>query len=116
MAAEGMWDGLAEVVAGGGFGVILELLEGALGKGLAAVLAGSGAEVDDGVGRPHGVFVVFYNEEGVAFVAEVEHGLDEALVVLDVEADGGFVEDVEDAGEVGAELGGEANALGFAAG
>jgi hypothetical protein len=32
-----------------------------------------------------------------------------------VEADAGFVEDVEDADEAGADLGGEADALGFAA-
>ena len=32
-----------------------------------------------------------------------------------MEADGGFVEHVEHAAEIGAELGGEADALGFAA-
>src|SRR6202011_4573458 len=41
---------------------------------------------------------------------------DEALVVALVEADGGFVEDVEDAAEARADLGGEANALAFTAG
>ena len=43
-------------------------------------------------------------------------GGDEALVVALVEADGGLVEDVEDAAEAGADLGGEADALAFAAG
>ena len=33
-----------------------------------------------------------------------------------MEANGGFVEDVEDAAKVGAELGGESDALGFTAG
>ena len=42
--------------------------------------------------------------------------LDEALVVALVKADGGLVEDVEDAAQAGADLGGEADALAFAAG
>jgi hypothetical protein len=64
----------------------------------------------------HELVVVFDYEEGVSFVAEGEEGLDETVVVARVQADGRFVEDVEDTGEVGAELGGEADTLGFAAG
>ena len=41
---------------------------------------------------------------------------DEALVVALVQADGGLVEDVEDAAQARADLGGEADALAFAAG
>ncbi len=83
---------------------------------MAAVFAGAGAEVEDVVGFADGVFVVLDDEDGVAEVAEVFEGGDEALVVALVEADGGFVEDVEDAAELGADLGGEADALAFAAG
>ena len=56
------------------------------------------------------------DEDGVAEVAEVFERGDEALVVALVQADGGLVEDVEDAAEAGADLGGEADALAFAAG
>ena len=56
------------------------------------------------------------DQDGVAEIAEVFKGVDEALVVALMEADGGLVEDVEDAAEFGADLGGEANALAFAAG
>ena len=49
-------------------------------------------------------------------VAEGDEGFQERGVVAGVEADGRFVEDVEDAAQVGAELGGEADALGLAAG
>ena len=55
------------------------------------------------------------DEERVPLSAERLQRLDEAIVVAGVEADAGFVEDVEDPGEICAELGGEANALGFAA-
>jgi hypothetical protein len=77
--------------------------------------AGAGAEVDDVIGHADGVLVVFDDEHGVAEVAEADEGFEEAIVVALVEADAGFVEDVEDADQAGADLGSEADALGFAA-
>ena len=78
--------------------------------------AGAGAEVDDVVGPLHDGVVVLDDEQGVALVAQrLERG-DEPLVVAGVQADGRLVEHVEHAGEVGAELGGEPDALGLAAG
>ncbi len=76
---------------------------------------GTRAEIDQVIGGGDGVFVVFDDDERVAVVAEVDEGLEEGGVVARVEADGGFVEHVEHAAEVRAELGGEADALGFAA-
>ena len=78
--------------------------------------AGAGAEVDDPVGARHQFVVVLDDEQGVTFVAEREEGFDESVVVAGVQADGGLVENVKDAGQIGAELGGQADALGFAAG
>ena len=82
---------------------------------LAAVLAGARADVDDPVGDPDGVLVVLDDDQGVAEVLEPDQGLDQAVVVALVEADRGLVEDVEDADEAGADLGGEPDALGLAA-
>ena len=65
----------------------------------AAVLAGSGAKVEDVVGFADGVFIVLDDEDGVAEVAKALERGDEALVVALVQADGGFIEDVEDAAE-----------------
>ena len=110
------FDFAGEVLAGEGGGVVHDLLGGAVGDEVAAVFAGSGAEVEDVVGFADGVFVVLDDEDGVAEVAEVFEGVDEALVVALVEADGGLVEDVEDAAEARADLRGEADALAFAAG
>ena len=107
--------GWRRALAGDAVGIVLDFLPGALGGDFAAETAGAGAEVDDEVAAAHGVLVVLDDEEGVAFVAEGDEGVEELGVVARVEADGGFVEDVEDAAEVGAELGGEADALGFAA-
>jgi hypothetical protein len=63
-----------------------------------------------------GVFVVLDDEDGVAQVAQLFEGLDEAVVVALMQADGGLVEDVEHAAQARADLRGEADALAFAAG
>ena len=68
------------------------------------------------VGGADGVFVVLDDNDGVAEVAQVAQRFDELFVVGLVQADARFVEHVEHAGESGAELGGEADALALAAG
>jgi hypothetical protein len=88
-----------EVLAGDGLGGVHDLLRGAICDEEAAVLTCSGAEVEDVVGVADGVFVVLDDENGVAEVTEVFECVDEALVIALVEADGGFVEDVEDSAE-----------------
>ena len=56
------------------------------------------------------------DDDGVADVAQVLEGLQQAVVVALVQADGGLVQDVEHAHERGADLRGQADALGLAAG
>ena len=93
-----------------------DLVVGAGGEELAAVLAGAGAEVEDVVGGAHDVGVVLDDEDGVAEVAQVVQDVDEPVGVAGVQADGGLVEHVERADQTRAERGGELNALRFAAG
>jgi hypothetical protein len=88
----------------------------ALGHDAAAQQAGARADVHDPVGRGHGFAVVFDDDQGVADVAQVAQGFQQLDVVALVQADGGFVQDVEHAGQFRAHLGGQADALGFAAG
>jgi hypothetical protein len=78
--------------------------------------AGAGADVDDVVGAADGVLVVFDDEHGVAHVAQVLQRLQQAVVVALVQADRGLVEHVHDAGQPGADLRGQADALRLAAG
>lgn len=68
------------------------------------------------VGAAEGFLVVLDHQQGVPLVAQGGQGVEQTLVVARVEADGGFVEDVENAAQVGSELGGEPDALGFASG
>ena len=67
------------------------------GDDFAAADAGAGAEVDEVIGGPHGVFVVFDDDDRVAEVAQVGQRIEQALVVARVEADRGFVENVKHA-------------------
>ena len=76
--------------------------------------ARSRAHVDEVVGRPHEVLVVFHHHDGVAQVAQRAQHLQEPDVVAGVQADAGFIEDVERAGEVAAQTAGQLDALGLA--
>ena len=82
----------------------------------AAVLAGARSDVHHPVGLVDGVLVMLHDDQGVAEVPEPGECLDQAAVVPLVQADRGLVEDVQHAHEAGADLGGQPDALGFAAG
>ena len=94
-----------------------DLLRRALGDDVAAAVAALGAEVDDVVGVEHDVEVVLDDDDRVAAVDEaLQHG-EQVAHVLEAEAGGRLVEDVERAaGGAARELGRELDALGLAAG
>ena len=79
-------------------------------------MTGAGAEVHEPVRRRHGFAVVLDHDQGVADVAQVAQGVQQFDVVPLMQPDGGFVENVEHTGEFRSDLGGQADALGFAAG
>ena len=93
-----------------------DFFKGALGNDAPAERPGSRTDVDDMVGRRDGVVIVFDNKDRVAEVAQAFKGGDEAFVVALVKSDTGFVEHVEDTGQAAADLRGQADALGLAAG
>ena len=117
--------GVADGIGGDVFG-------GAGGYDLAAAAAAFGAHVDDPVGRLDDVEVVLDDEEGAATFDELAEGCEEFGDIVEVEAGGGLVEDVEGAaagfgccfvggapvgdGAGRGEVRGQLDALGFAAG
>src|SRR6266849_9117370 len=113
---DGDMGGAAEIAAGERLGAGGDVRRLAVGDEVAAGIARSWAEVDHEIGAANGVFIVLDDEHGVAEIAKLLEGAEQASVVAGVQADGGLVEDVEDAAEARADLGGEADALGFAAG
>ena len=105
-----------EICTGQGLGVGQQILVATAVHHTPTVLAGIRSDVDDPVGRADGVFVVLDDDEGVAQVAQPGEGVDETTVVALVETDRWFVEHVQHAGQTGADLGGQADALRLAAG
>ena len=83
---------------------------------MAAVDAGAGADVEHVIGGADGVLVVLDHDHGVAEVAQALEGFQQARVVALVQADRGLVQHIEHAGEAGADLRGEPDALALAAG
>ena len=86
-----------------------------LGDDSPTVHASARTDIDDPVGGPHHFFVVLDDDQGVAEIAELEQGADQAGVVPLMQADARFVEDVEHAHQAGTDLGRQSNALRFAA-
>src|SRR5258707_9479120 len=106
----------AEIAAGEGFGAGGDVRGLAVRDEVAAGIACSGAEVDDEIGTANGVFIVLDDEHGVAEIAELLEGAEEAIVVAGVQADGRLVENVQDAAETRTDLRGQTDALRLAAG
>jgi hypothetical protein len=105
----------AQVLAGDRGAVRGDFVDGAGGDHLAAVLARARAHVDEVVGHAHRLLVVLDDDDGVAEVAELREGGEEARVVALVQADRGLVEDVEHPDQPRADLRREPDALRLAA-
>ncbi len=106
---------VVQVTAGDGVAG-LKTFDRAFEDDLAAAAACAWAEIDDMVGDRDGFRFVFHHQDGVALVAETEEEVVHALDVVWVETGGGFVEDVRDIGQGGAEVADDLGALGFATG
>src|ERR1700733_954709 len=93
------------------------LLRGAVGDDAAAPFPALRARVEDVVGVADDVEIVFDDDDGVAEVGEVVKDFEEFADVVEVEAGGGLVEEVEGAaGLAFGKLASKLHALRFAAG
>ena len=106
----------AEVLSGNGIFAFGDVFGGVGNQYVAAVFTRARAHIDDEIGFADGVFVVFDHNHAVAQIAQAFEGGEQAVVIALVQADGGFVQNVHHAGQTAADLAGEADALGFAAG
>ena len=83
---------------------------------MATMDPGARTHIQHVVGRADGVLVMFNHDHGVAQVTQVGEGGQQTIVVPLVQTDGGFIEDVHHTHQAGADLTGQADALGLAAG
>ena len=86
-----------------------------LNDDLAAVDAGAWADVDEVVGGEHHVFVVLDDDHRVACIAKGTKAVNEFSIVPLVKPNARLVKNVKDLGEAASNLGGQTDALGFAA-
>jgi hypothetical protein len=77
--------------------------------------AGARAQIENIISVANGFFVVFDDEHRVAQIAQPFQRLNQTVVVALMEADGGLVENIENAAQLRSNLGGQPNALPFAA-
>jgi len=68
------------------------------------------------VGGPDRLLVVFNDQNGIAHVSHGQKGLEQPLVVSLVQAYAGLIQDIEHAGQFGADLGGQTDPLAFTPG
>ena len=68
------------------------------------------------IGATDSVFVVLNHDQGIALGLQLRQGVEQDAVVARMQTDGRLIEDVDDAAQVGAELRGKADALGFTTG
>ncbi len=102
--------------AGHAVGIGNDLVGRSLGNDRSPVNAGARSQIDDVIRREQGLFVVFYHQQGVPQVAQMEQRREQALIVPLMESDRRLVEDVEHADQLRTDLRRQPDSLRFAAG
>ena len=105
-----------EILRGEGVLTAQDLGKRSLSHQLTPARPGPGADVENVVGGADRVLIVLNDDHGIPKIAKVAEGLDEAVVVALVQADAWLVEDIQHPRKTRADLGGQPDALGFAAG
>ena len=73
-------------------------------------------KIDQVVGRSHGVFVVFDDDDGVPQVPKVLQGVHQTIIISGVQTDRRLVQNVQYANQASTDLTGQSNPLAFATG
>ena len=101
----------AEILARDAAFCLQQFLERSVADQLASSNTRAGSKVDDMIGRSHGFFIVFDNDDGVALVAQMLQALQQHRVITRMQADRRFVENIDDSNESTADLSGQSNPL-----
>ncbi len=87
-----------------------------LGDHLAALDSGARPEIDEVVGRSHGVFIVLDHDNGVALPGQPAQGCQQPVIIARVQPDRRLVQNVKDPDQPRTHLTGEPDSLRLAAG
>ncbi len=106
----------AQVAGSQRVGLAQQLIHIALKHDFAALGAGTRAKLDDGARFADRGFIMLDNQHRIAAFLQGAQSAEQTLVVARMQADGRLVQNVCNAHKAGAQLRGQANALGLAAG
>ena len=105
-----------QALAGDRLGMLCQFRQRSARHDLPAMHARTRPQINDVIRPAHRVLVVLHDDHRVAARPEFLQNVEQLLVVAGVQADGRFVQYVKHAAEIRAELRGQPDALGFAAG
>ena len=105
-----------EILAGDRPGLGDDIVDRARCDNFAAVDARAGADVDNEIRRAHRVLVMLDDQNRVSKVAQMAKRIEKLIIIALVKADGGLVENVENAHKARANLGCKPDSLALAAG
>ena len=106
----------SEVTHGVAVRILRQAIEGTLIYHLAPQPASRGADVDEVISGTDNLLIMLHHDDGVTLRLQLSEYTDELIRIVRMEADAGFVEDVERPDEAAAQRGGQADALTLAAG
>ena len=104
-----------KICASDRFGMGSHLVGCAFGNNLPAARAGAGADVDQPVGGAHHFFIMLDDKHRIALLLQVAQRFDQSGIVARVQADRGFVENVQHADQPRADASRQPNPLHLAA-
>ena len=87
----------AQILTRDGSGLGHQVLDAALGNDLTAVDACAGTDVHHVIRGADRILVMLHHDQRIAQIAQTAEGLQQLVVVALVQADGGLVQDIEDA-------------------
>ena len=93
-----------------------QVVDRPLGHDLAPLDPRPRPEIDEVIGCAHRVFVVLDDDDSVPQPGQPAEGQEQPIVVARMQADRRLIEDIQHADEPSADLAGQADALGLAAG
>jgi hypothetical protein len=104
-----------EIFPGQRLRIVHDVGRRALGDDVPAMGTGAGADIEHMVGEANGVLIVLDYNNGVAEIAQPLQRVQQPRIVALVQADRGFVQHIEHAGQPRADLRRQADALALAA-
>ena len=105
-----------QVLSGDGILAGDDLIQGARSHDLTAAAARTGAHIHDEVRSAHGVLVMLHHDQGVADIPQMLQSSQKLIIVPLVQADRGFVQNIQHAHQGGTDLGSQPDSLALAAG